>query len=284
VQASYLAAQSELNDAQARRSQLAAHRNSGEAEAVIAVALARPVRSGDRIRGTVATISDGCTKVDGRTVEACAEIALLRQELAIAREAVVLDQLIAEHRLKVDRLRERGGTLDADPQAEFLSKLSRGWLSPSDIGLSLVLLLAAVIELVSAFGPVVLTAYAQTIGPFVRPENDVPTTRGSTLRSSKSASQTVDEDPVGQVVDYMAERIEPAETSAGLGAEDLIADHQAWCRSAGVAALGPEDFISDFDEVRHEQRLADHIGKFGRRYYGIRLVTKNIAKLASRKK
>jgi dihydroorotase len=82
----------------------------------------------------------------------------------------------------------------------------------------------------------------------------------------------------------MAERIEPAETAVGLGADELIADYQAWCCDAGTSALAPEAFISYFDEARHEHRLADHIGKFGRRYYGIRVVTKKVEKLAGKSK
>ena len=58
-------------------------------------------------------------------------------------------------------LRERGAMKPADPQAELLARLSRGWLSPHDIGPGLSLLLAVTIELVSAFGPTVLSNYAE---------------------------------------------------------------------------------------------------------------------------
>ena len=284
LQSSYLAAQSELTGKQARRDQLAVHRTSGEVEAAIAVALAQPVRSGERLRGTVGTVSDSCLKVGWRTADACAAIASLKQELAIARVAAGLEEAIAGLRLKVDRLRERGGALNADPQAEFLSKLSRRWLSPSDIGLGLILLLAAVLELVSAFGPVILAAYAQTIAKLVPADIDFPCIARSPSRPGRPTGLTSDDRTVGQVLDYMAERIEPARNAVGLGADDLVADYQAWCRGAGLDALEPEVVISEFDEARHEHRLADQIGKFGRRYYGIQFVTRKVAKLAGKGK
>jgi hypothetical protein len=58
-------------------------------------------------------------------------------------------------------LRDRGAMKAADPQAELLSRLSAGLLSPADIGPGLSLLLAMAIELVSAFGPTVLSNYAE---------------------------------------------------------------------------------------------------------------------------
>ena len=71
----------------------------------------------------------------------------------------------------------------------MLARLSRGWLSPHDVGPGLSLLLAVTIELVSAFGPTVLSAYAE---------------------ATDSRGREQPGKALGSVIDYLAERIEPA--------------------------------------------------------------------------
>ena len=61
-----------------------ADRSVGEVEEEIAAILARAIMSGERVRGTVASISRDCTKIDTVTRQACDEVAALRQELAAA--------------------------------------------------------------------------------------------------------------------------------------------------------------------------------------------------------
>ena len=90
--ASYEDAQKELADVESKRKGLARHRSVGEVEAAIAGVLARPVVIGERVRGTVAALSANCTKDDKRTAEACAEVAELREELAVANESAKLEQ------------------------------------------------------------------------------------------------------------------------------------------------------------------------------------------------
>jgi hypothetical protein len=43
-------------------------------------------------------------------------------------------------------------------------------------------------------------------------------------------------------------------------------------------------FIEEFDRVREAPQLRGKIRKFGSRYYGIRLVNSNVARLTARKK
>ena len=140
------------------------------------------------IRGAVGELSNNCHRADSRTAESCAEIGRLREELAAANEERDLGRRLSELTIQAHALRERGAMKAADPQAELLSRLSAGLLSPADIGPGLSLLLAMAIELVSAFGPTVLSNYAE-----------------ATERDGEQR-----EKPADRIVDYLAERIEPA--------------------------------------------------------------------------
>ena len=249
VQASYEDARAEIEEVEGKRKSLQQHRSAGEIEAVIASRLAEPVSSAQRVRGTVGSVSANCTKADTRTVESCAEVAALRQELAVAVEGARLDQRVTELRQRAQALRERGAGQAPDPQAELVARLTRGWLSTRDVGPSLALLLACVIELVSAFGPVVLAAYAEA-------------TTGGGRRRDNAAVVTVD---------YMLERIEPGEKGSAISGDMLYADYKRWCARNRKKPIAGTAFIVDFDRSRIEHGL-EKIQKFGNRYYGIRLV------------
>jgi hypothetical protein len=117
--ASYEDAQKELVDIDGKLKALARHRSVGEVEAAIAGVLARPVVVAGRMRGTVGALSTNCTKDDKRTAEACAEIAELREELAVANESVRLDGRAAALRAQIADLRSKGGSARPDPVGEF---------------------------------------------------------------------------------------------------------------------------------------------------------------------
>jgi hypothetical protein len=266
VRAGYKDVVSQLRDHEGTRKALPAHRSVGEVEAAIGALLAQPVKSGRR--RTVDSISAECTKTDDRTVGACAMVATLRQELAVAVEADRLDHHIAELRGRVAQFREAGGTLSADPQAEIVARVTMGWLSPKDVGFGLVLLLATVIELVSAFGPVVLTAYAEATRRMRGTNQSVAVEGVATGRDlSRKAVKALP-----AIVDYVAERIEPASTRRGIGAHELYTDYEVWCVDKGAPAHSLEAFIDEFDRVRSDHQLVQTIRKFGSRYYGIQLV------------
>jgi hypothetical protein len=74
------------------------------------------------------------------------------------------------------------------------------------------------------------------------------------------------------IVDYVAERIEPASTRRGIGAHELYTDYEVWCVDKGAPAHSVEAFIDEFDRVRSDHQLVQTIRKFGSRYYGIQLV------------
>jgi hypothetical protein len=70
----------------------------------------------------------------------------------------------------------------------------------------------------------------------------------------------------------MADRTEPTNSPAGLGADELHADYEAWCMAAGRRVLSQEEFLDEFDRVRQSPQLAGRIKKFGARYFGIALL------------
>jgi hypothetical protein len=196
----------------------------------------------------VGGLSNNCQRADSRTIEICAEIGHLREELAAANEEGDLDRRLSALTTQARALRDRGAMKAADPQAELLSRLSAGLLSPSDIAPGLSLLLALTIELVSAFGPTVLSNYAE-----------------ATERSDGKAR----DNPADRIADYLAERIEPAANTDRLSESALYADYAAWCRTSGHAALSAAEFVTGFDQLRVENGLNIRKRKGG--YGGIRL-------------
>lgn len=52
---------------------------------------AKPVIVGERMRGTVGSLSGNCTSVHVRTVQACAEVGALRNERAVAVQGFLLE-------------------------------------------------------------------------------------------------------------------------------------------------------------------------------------------------
>jgi hypothetical protein len=165
-----------------------------------------------REMSAVGELSNNCQRTDLRTAESCAEIGRLREELATANEERDLDQRLSALTTQARALRERGAMKAADPQAELLSRLSAGLLSPAVVGPGLSLLLAMAIELVSAFGPTVLSNYAEA-------------TEGSDGERRDK--------PADRIVDYLAERIEPAANTDTLPQSALYADYAAWCCASG---------------------------------------------------
>jgi hypothetical protein len=272
LHAGYADALAEIETLEKKRSALSKHRPASEVDAAINAALMQPVMNEQRFLGTVGALSANCTRAQFRTVKSCAEIAALRQELAVAVEGGELDKKIADLRTRVNEFRERGATLSADPQAELFVRLTRGWLSVRDVGPGLALLLAVVIELVSAFGPAVLAGYADATRGRKDSTHEEETTKplvvvGRALSQHVAARR--DERDV--VMEYMAERIAPAVETQAIGSDEIFADYVAWCSGRKYAALGPRDFLAEFDRKRHECHLEGKIRKFGKRYFGIRL-------------
>jgi hypothetical protein len=239
--------QSEIGRLDEKRKSLREHRAQSEVEAAINALLARSVITNQRMQGTVRSISHDCQRTDARTVELCAKVSELRGELAVANEEHDLSARLVMLSEELRQLRERGGARAADPQAELLARLSGGSLAAHDIGPALSVLLAIMIELVSAFGLAVLSASAE---------------------ATNRAKDTNEKG--GAVIDYLAERVEPAAERSALPASDLYADYQAWCLQHQRVALSLPGFVSALDRAREENGLRQ-IRKRKDRYYGIRI-------------
>ena len=65
--------------------------------------------------------------------------------------------------------------------------------------------------------------------------------------------------------------------------DELYADYERWCGLSALRALPIDAFADAFDRLRELPQLAGKIRKFGRRHYGVRLVS-NVAKLPARKR
>ena len=174
--------------------------------------------------------------------------------LRSAKEENELNREIAKLKGEARDLRERGAIKASDPQAELLSSVTGGWLSPRDVGRALALLLGMTIEFVSAFGPTVLLSYAEATEK-----------RDATRRDEVPAKSA------GLVIDFLAERIEPAANTETLS-ESALSDYASWCRASDREALSAAAFVAEVDRLRAENGL----GKIHKRkgsYGGIRLVT-----------
>jgi hypothetical protein len=275
--ATYKDAEHELAQMDRKLSGLRTHRSEAEVKAAIAGVLARPVSVNERIRGNVGKLSANCTKPDRLTTEACQEVAMLGEELAVAQEAATLEAKrdIARQRVRV--LRDGGGSVVPDPVAEVFAWLSRGQLSVREIGFGFPLVFAFLIEIVSAFGPAGIVAYAdatrKTMGATTQPDM---------ARSGELLPAAASNGEHGRVVKWMADRTEPTVDTSAITIEEMHADYEVWCFERGLQATSLDAFTSEFDRVREVPQLAGQIRKFGSRYYGIGLVDRNVARLTKR--
>jgi hypothetical protein len=214
--------------------------------------------------------------------EDCLEVADLREERAAAEVRSRLESRKATLRAQINKLRERGGTLPADPVAELFAWLSGGQLEVRDIVFGFPLVFAFLIEIVSAFGPAGIVAYAEvtrrTFGQKAAPSQPEMASAGELLPALAGSG------PHSRVVEWMADRTEPTDDPAATSVEDLHADYQLWCLGRREEAQSLAAFAHEFDRVREVPQLADRIRKFGGRYYGIRLVSSNVKRLPARTK
>lgn len=251
--ANFKSAETELSELVARRRPIGDIAGTAVIEAKIASVLARPVKDGERVRGTVAQLSERCTVSDKRTLSACEEISGLRETLARAVEAEKLDGRIEQARATVTALRNRGATDVGDAQAHILSRLTRGFFAVADIAAGIGILFALLLEAIGALG------LAGIIAAIERPAEVVVETA-----PKKKKSQTS-----GEIREYLAERTTPAAGGIGLG--ELHADYAVWCAGQGVAPLALADFERAVDRERDEHNLHDLVRKFGDRYLGLAL-------------
>lgn len=278
----YTEAQQELAGLEERLRGRAQHRSSAEIEAATNAVLGRPVIAGDRMRGTVATISQDCRKIDTRTSEACREVAQLREEYAAATETSKLEERASSLRSQIVSLRDRGGSIAPDPVGEFYAWLTRGLVSVRDVGFGFPLFFALLIEVVSAFGPLTIAAYAEASRPGATHTDVVPRLAVAGFDAQRRAMAGYVEPEDGHVVLWIAERATPVSGNSAIGIDELHADYAAWCAERGLRAGSVAFFEAEFDRLRDLPDLAGKIRKFADRYYGVGLVRRKLPRLSSR--
>jgi hypothetical protein len=277
--ATYKDVEHELRDVDRTLRTIATERSVAQIDAAINAVLARPVVIGERVRGSVGKTTNNCTKEDRATTEACLDVARLREERAAAEEAARLRTRQILLHDQVARLRESGSALPADPVAELFAWLSRGQLNVHDIAFGFPLIFACLIEVVSALGLAGLVAYAEATKQSV----DMTVTEPAAARSGTLAPAAAGQSAHGRVVTWMAERTEPTAESGAIAIDALHADYEVWCLGKNVTAAGRHEFGLEFDRLRAVPELVGKIRKFGDRYFGIRLVGSNVARLGSRR-
>jgi hypothetical protein len=273
--ATYRDAQKELGQVEEKLKGLGQHRSVQEVDAAISIILSRPIMAGDRVRGTVGTLSADCKKPDARTAEPCAEIAVLRRERVIAEDGNKLEQRAYDLRRDIVSLRERGGALPPDPVGEFYAWATRGLLSVRDVGFGFPLFFAFLIEVVSAFGPITVMRFAEL--------SVTDTTTSDTGATDRVMSRHVALRPAAllltperaeeRVALWMSERATPSPNGGAITLEEMHSDYRDWCASLGTPPSSMVAFSAEFDRLRTMPELSGKIRKFGNRYYGISLVS-----------
>jgi hypothetical protein len=228
---------------------------------------------GDRVRGTVGKLSDECKTTDARSAEACAEIARLQSERAIAEAAGKLETRVRVLRIEINTLRQRGNASAPDPIGEFYAWVTRGVLSVRDVGFGFPLFFALMIEIVTAFGPITVVRFAELTA--------TPTSTSNSDRTWPAAARRVETRPVGgflidrldeRVATWMSERARPRSDGRAMGLHELHEDFERWCAIAHLPTSDATSFGAALDRLRELPELSRKIRKFGDRYYGIQLV------------
>jgi hypothetical protein len=256
----YSDAQNAVAKVEQQLAALPVHRSVAQVEAAIAGRLAQPVMMNDRVRGTVGSVSTNCARHDARTAESCADVAALREELAAANDAAVLQREATRLRDYLRDMRDRGGSLTPDPVGEFWAWATRGLLSVRDVGFGFPLFFALHIEVVSAFGPAVVAAVAAA--------SSLPQASDAGSSRVQQAASFPQRSPV---IHWLTERTEPTDNPMGVSVHELYADYVRWCASTDSQTDVIELFSADLDRLRKLPELANKIGKVKDRYFGIAL-------------
>jgi hypothetical protein len=259
----YAAAARELADIERKRANRAAIRSSREIESAIEHVLSWPISG----RGTVRSLSEACGKDHARSRQACAEVAGLRAERAVALERERLDDRAEQLRGELSLLRDRGGAGDVpDSQATLIERLSLGWLPAAAVGLALTLMIGAMIELVSAFAPLVIQEYVALhasrtdVTGHTQPEKN----RKRQRQKKRSVPRSRQD-----VYDYLARRIRPDEVGR-VTATWLFADYAMWCADSGRKSTKRDTFHAIVDEIAKAD-LGGKIARHGDVYHGLAL-------------
>ena len=277
----YEEATRELATAQIQLKKLREHRSVGEVEAAIKAKFGRVIGSSDRVRGTVASISNNCRNPEERTRADCTAIASLQEELAVAEEGERILSSIDGLKKEIATTRDHGGMVSANPQAEVLAWLTRGYLSAREVGFTMPVMFAGLIEAVSSFGLwLAFLVLSVPSKPDTKPDTSssvrlepAQTSSRSTqlVMSSLGEAELVEAGNIESVLSYLIEATAPSAGPGAIGTTELHGDYRRWCNSKSMAALSRSAFIVELDRLRAANNELSGIRKFGDRYYGLHI-------------
>lgn len=259
---SYQHVHKKLSELERQRIRIGAVKSAPEIQSAIDAIFARGIEG----RGTIASLSNNCRKDIWRTRVGCEEIAKLRQELATASEAQRLDMHIGKLNGQAKQLRDRGGLLVSDPQAQLIARLSLGYIAPGDVALGVVILLVIMVELISAFAPVVLSETSAVYKAKIqRLSTEWDHAKGSQLsHSSKTAHR-----PTGELFEYLSAQVRP-DKKGSVPAQLLFDGYRTWCSLYGFTELTKKRFFKAFDQIIKNE-MGGHVERRGSIYFGLRL-------------
>jgi hypothetical protein len=236
--AEYKDLRGELARVKERLSWIPKHRSTGEIEAEIAAAMLQPVKIKGRTRGTVDSLTKGCTSTSWYTREFCPKVFELRKEMAVSREADKLDTQISAIRNKLSGIAEMDAVTEANPQAAILTKITG--LEKSDIELVLVVMVSILVEMGSGLGFFIALGHmrnAVSISP-----QQAQAGNGDNGAGAKRPA------PNREIKRFFDKRIEYAEGKS-VTASSLYEDYCQWCRTTGRQSMTLPAFGRQFGEI-----------------------------------
>lgn len=218
----YSRVQSRLADADARRSDLPAHRP--------AAVVTEEIGAHRQNRRWQAT--EECTNATEPESRAfCAEHFRLRAELATANESDRLAEQITSLQSESETLRQSGGAHGVDPQVSLLSRITGQ--QPEPVRLALTIAVALLVEI------------GVSLGLFLA--------SGHHIHAALAIAASPVANPAGCVEDFCMEALVPSKTSS-LDQSALFGGYQTWCARDNRPPLEPEAFTAAFTA------LADAVG------------------------
>lgn len=219
------------------------HRSAREIEATIDAVMARPIPN----RGTVGRISNGCRRDDAGTRTACEQVAEERKALARAQQR---DADVARARklsAEIERLRRSGGRVESDAQSDLIARLLGGKVLHRDVSLGLVLLLVAMVELISAFAPVILRAYFLTLSAHCKESetDDRPRTDAAGRDTTDSTATKRD------IVRFLSASIGPS-AAGRVEVTHLYGRYVVWSERTRARSVGYAAFDQALNEIGQE--------------------------------
>ncbi len=249
-------------DARARIAALGASRPVATIEAELAAK--RQHRRWDSTKGCVDATA-------GASRRFCAEYNQLQGELGQAQALAAARAKLAGIETKLEAIRARGGVRPTDPQMESLSKVF-GWRADK-IEVAVLLLIAVMIEFVSAFGLYFALGHGgrtpPRAAPQAAPEKGTAKTAPAAqpIKAAKKpvvvdavATEALTEptaladasDPVAELGEYGVARLERVE-GASVALSALYTDYCQWCSAMARTAMERSDFEQTLS------RIAEHV-------------------------